>query len=415
MKKRTIEITSILFFAILAYFFKYWLIELAPQPVVFDQTEYLSFAKLMIEKGLYTPTSRTYGYPLFLIPHILLSQDPVRSTINTQVVLDVASGILLYILAYKLFRSKIAAWVAMLIQFFNPFTSAYAGVILTETVAVFLNVVILFLFYAASVTKRTMKNISLVLLGIVIGYAFETRPAIYLWGIASLAIIAYLIPKKRVAAAILVGCGILLSSLYQISANLTLHGQFSFITVDSFFARELYDGILVKNAPLFPNTPEAYPPEMRTMYQEYSVLPKNAIERKAMADKYFNKAVNLIKADPGDYVLARFKKMWSMWQKENIFFYWEPDFEKHRLFTYTANLVVLSLSAFGLLKNIVKGGSFHIFTLSILLFMTIAISVSHAEPRLTIPAYPILFLYAGYSINALIHNIRTVSDHLTES
>ena len=133
------------------------------------------------------------------------------------------------------------------------------------------------------------------------------------------------------------------------------------------------------------------------MYAEYSSAPKNARERMQMAQKYLKKATDLIKADPWDYLLTRMKKMWTMWQKKNIFFYYETNFEKHWLYTCLSNLILLALAAFGLVislytKNpLVRKTSF--LVLALFFYMTFSLSLTHAEPRLTLSFYPLLFLY----------------------
>jgi hypothetical protein len=128
-----------------------------------------------------------------------------------------------------------------------------------------------------------------------------------------------------------------------------------------------------------------------------------------MATKYFRKAFDYIRANPTDYIVTRFAKMWSMWQKPNIFFYTEPGFDRHWKITFSANIILLGLAVWGILKSLklddVKARKSIYLMISFIIFMTVAIAFSHAEPRLTIPAYPLLFLFAAVGINSGISTL----------
>jgi len=126
-------------------------------------------------------------------------------------------------------------------------------------------------------------------------------------------------------------------------------------------------------------------------------------ERKAMSDKYWKKAIDVIAADPVDYIRWRFFKMWYVWQKENFFFYKEPGFADHRQYIYAFNLVFLMLGAVGMAvgwKQAKAGiGKWLLASfVGTILYGTIAFCFSHAEYRLTIPFYPIVYSLAAMGV-----------------
>jgi 4-amino-4-deoxy-L-arabinose transferase-like glycosyltransferase len=407
MTRRPIIILLVL--TVAAFGFKYWFISLVPQPIMFDQDEYLNYARQMMSSGLIGVTSRTFGYPLFIVVNFLLfGLNNIRAIVISQIVIDIGTGLLLFVIGRKLF-GNLSGWIALIIQFFNPFTTAFTGVILTEVTAAFMIILLftlltLFLNYRL---KPTPAYILYLIFGMILGLLTQSRPQFLYWGILMCVALPFITKQiKKIPAILILLAGFIFASFYQIAGNVNIFHQFSFTTVDNAGARELYDGILVKNAPLFPNNPYAYPPQMVEMYAEYSVLPKTPQDRKLMAQKYYGKAFDLIRANPGDYLFNRITKMWTMWQKQNIFFYDEPGFDQHWIYTYSGNLIMLILSvcgfimAFRIKKNPVR--MFVYFSLGLIAFMTLSISLTHAEPRLTIPVYPLLFLYSSVTVNSLV-------------
>jgi 4-amino-4-deoxy-L-arabinose transferase-like glycosyltransferase len=380
---------------------------LAPQPVMWDQDEYINYAKSILTNGIFTTTSRTYAYPLFIAIHfVLFGIDNIKSIYLSQIMFDVLTGVVIFFLAKKIFSSEKVAYLALILQLINPFTSAYTGVVLTEVTAAFMLVFLILLFYLISL--QTHKTpLLLLIFGLTLGFLFETRPMFYWWCLAAGVITPILIcPKKKIfISLVIIILGLGLASSYQISSNLIIYKQFSLTSVDSMFARELYDGAILHDAPLFPDRSEAYPYEMRLMYAEYSTTPRNAWERSQMSDKYFKKAISYIKNNPQDYILTRFRKMWTMWQKPNIFFYQEPGFDSHWMITYAVNLLLLIIAVIGMIRSVLITDKLSRktvwFMYSIVFYLTFATAFSHAEPRLTIPAYPLLFIFAAVGLKQL--------------
>jgi hypothetical protein len=219
--------------------------------------------------------------------------------------------------------------------------------------------------------------------------------------------------KKRV---VIIGSlfGIFLSVIYPLYVNWRDYHEFNVTTVDSFYAKEFFNGAIMKVLPPFTYV---YPYEVNVMFGEYysEYFPwRTAADRKAMAKKYFNKGWEIIKRDPIDYIKSRFFKMWYVWQKENIFFYSEPGYMQHRLVTYYANITILFTGLVGLIvwrkfrKQSLVGGWVWLTIVGSIIYATIGFSVTHAEYRLTIPFYPLVFIAFSVGLQEFLKRLREV-------
>jgi hypothetical protein len=247
-----------------------------------------------------------------------------------------------------------------------------------------------------------------ILFGLSAGLAAETRNAAFAWAAVPLALSVIYVPnrKKFLPAFAAIGFGVIVTLIYPLYVNWRDYHEVNFTTVDSIFAREFYNGGILKVLPPFTYK---YPTSVMQMYWEYysEYYPeRTAADRKAMADKYLKMGIDLVKADPADYIRWRFFKMWYVWQKENIFFYKEPFFEQTRPYVYFGNIILLVVSGFGFISGFfgskTRGGKFvWASIIGTVLYGTVAFAFSHAEYRLTIPFYPMLILSAAYGITNL--------------
>jgi hypothetical protein len=246
----------------------------------------------------------------------------------------------------------------------------------------------------------------------------ETRNAAFGW--AALPILITLIWtnwRKFFLAYVGIGIGITLTVLYPLYTNWTAYHEINITKVDDFYAMEFFNGVTLTILPPFTF---GYPTAQEQMWFEYwsEWYPnRTPAERKAISQKYWKKAWDIIKQDPLDYIRWRFFKMWYVWQKENIFFYSEPNYAAHKIYTYYLNLTLLILGIVGLIgfwinkiwrvknkSSIWVWGSF----LATILYGTIAFCFSHAEYRLTIPFYPIVLSLAAMGIVTTIEMVKPV-------
>lgn len=205
--------------------------------------------------------------------------------------------------------------------------------------------------------------------------------------------------------------------LYPLYVNWRDYHEINVTTVDDFYAKEFFQGALIKTLPPFTNV---YPVESYVLWNEYYTEynpGRTASGRREMAKKYYGLAWEIVSRDPVDYLKTRFYKMWYVWQKENIFFYREPGFASHRMVTYYGNAILLLLTVLGLLfwssLQPQKASPFQAkfvrwSIIGTILYGTLAFSLTHAEYRLTIPFYPLLILAAAVGLGYCMKIVRQI-------
>lgn len=408
MNKKRMALAAIFLVGVL---FRLWLIARAPQPFGYDQQEYETYATRIFNHPWMAASHsyRSYPYPLMLaVFYKIVGLGNHPAVFFLQAVLDSLVGLMIYVILRHGLKNKPAAWIGLFLYTLNPFTSGYVGVVLAEVLTGF------FITGTIALGLLFVKKASLgygALFGLFAGLAAQTRNAAFLWTVVpiSLAFIWVPWPKHR-AAYISLFIGLTLSMLYPLWVNWRDYHEINITTVDDFYAKEFFQGALIKELPPFTYS---YPIESVRMWNEYYTEYNPGRTRRArreMAKKYYGMAWEIISRDPVDYLKTRVYKMWYVWQKENIFFYREPNFENHRMLVYVGNAVLLLLAAFGLIfwprlqPRKVKPFRFDFLRWSIIgtiLYGTLAFSLTHAEYRLTIPFYPLIIIAASVGIETV--------------
>ncbi len=394
-----------------------WFIGLAPQPMIGDQTEYEWYAgKIFSHPYLLASFSfRSYPYSLFLaLAYKLVGFGNHQGIFLLQAVLDAGVGFLVYLTIRRALKREKAAWIGFILYTFNPFTSGYVGVVLSEVLSTFF-ITATILCGVLFVQKPTL--LKGLLLGLAAGLTAETRNAAFAWAAIPLGLVFFSFARpglakldvwKYVGAGLV---GVLLTVLYPLYVNWRDYKEINITTVDSIFAREFWNGAVFRRLPPFSKNLQI--PGLEAMYLEYYSERhpgRTTEERQAIANKYVNKTLAIISADPMDYLRVRLDKMWYVWQKENIFFYEEPGFESHRMVTYWGNIAILAMALLGVLfwpklqpqkASPFEANFLRWSIIGTMLYGTLAFSITHAEYRLTIPFYPLLILSASVWLDGL--------------
>lgn len=383
--------------------FRLWFINVSPQPFQFDQYEYFSFAIQMLNRGLFASSARLYGYPLFqAILYKIFSPYSIQPIIVFQAVIDGLTALLIYQWAKVLFRKRSVPWIAFVLYVFNPYTSAYVGVVLSEITGVFFTALFLYLFTLFLLKK---KSSIFLLFSLVAGFLPQIRPAFLYFTVGLFLISLYRYRKKRVAV-----IGILLfilPFLYVLWGNVVYFKEWKLTNVDRIPPRELFISIMVPDrAPYHAKSGyDVYPPEVMQLYEEYSVIPTNQKERAAMGNRYFAKSMEIIKEDPWLFIRQRLGKMFFVWEKHFLFYYQEiPNVVRDKL-VYWGNLAFLVLGIAGLViwstrKNMLLPAVYGSF----IAYISIVHCVSLAEERYSLPGYPLLLLFAAYALSKTQRN-----------
>lgn len=401
---------------VLGLLFRLVLIQAFPQPYIFDQTEYHQVALGIMKetKKPYVHTYRMYGYPMLIaILYSLFGVGRLPLEI-TQTVFDTLTAVFVFFIAQKIFKKRIVSWTAYILYLFNPFTSAYVGVFLTEITATFLIALIIVTFLKLIEKKKVLLFI---LLGFILSYLPQVKPAYLFFSLFVLFCLIYQVGRglfklknKAVLMVVLIVLYII-PFFYNIVGNLRRYQQFAPLTVDNLFVREFYISLFIDS----PQRIAFIPAQVNWIYQEYSLPKTSKEERKAVAYKYFQLAVAKVKKEPEKFITSRLKKMWFVWEKHSIFPFNNPKGNIFKFSVYWGNVGLLILAVYGFInwlkKEVLSSNSKEKRMFAYLcLFLFVYISTLHAfsitDERFSLPFYPFLFLFVGFGIWLIVDQLK---------
>ncbi len=417
MKNRVKTVLLLLAIFILGIIFRLWIASLAPQPFINDQKDYEWFATKILRDPhmLASHTFRTYPTPLLnAIIYRFAGFGNHTAIFFVQAVLDSFVSLMIFYILRRGLKFRNIAWLGAVLYAVNPFTAGYVNVVLSEILSIW-TVAATVLSGIFFIRRPTIFRGAL--FGLILGVGAETRNAAFFWAIIPLGLLLWVVPFQKAKWAFgAVMLGLVLAVLYPLTANWRDYKVINISTVDDFYAKELFNGAIIKRLPpLAPPLPQATYQMYAEYYSEYWPERQNSAYRKAIAIKYYMKAWNVIAGDPLSYIKTCFGKMWYVWQKEAIYVYVEPGYESHRIYTYMANLFVLAFALTGLLFFPVRKGQKGVIArwvrwtiIGTILYGTLAFSITHAEYRLTIPFYPLLFISASAGFGWVAHLVQKI-------
>ncbi len=165
-----------------------------------DSVGYLRPAEELLRSGRFADgdrpeITRTPGYPIFLVPGIVLGK-PVLVTIALQVILSLLTVWLVYRSAALLFGNQKAAAAAAFLYSLEPLSILYTSLLLTETL--FTSLVTAFFFCLADYFKRRQALGTLILAGLALSASVYVRPvSYYLPVLATLALLPALLLRFK--------------------------------------------------------------------------------------------------------------------------------------------------------------------------------------------------------------------------
>lgn len=398
----------IIFLFFLGFIFRLWLINSVPQPLIYDQLEYLGFAKSILKEGIFLFTSRLYGYPIIIVPFLSFFGQSVKEAMQIfQALLDTGSGLLIFLIAGKLWPGSPVKWISYFLYLFNPFTSAYTGVLLTEVTAIFLLALVFYLYIVFWETKQVRYLIPLAFL---LGFLPQVRPSFTIFTGLFLLILIFdflrsAAGRHKLFNVFLILLFYILPFCYNVIGNWRQYRAFSPMLVDDAFVKELYISLYVDKA-----LPKGIggadwkiPPPVQKIWDEFS-LPTDAAARKAMADKYRSLSLTKIKEDPGQFMKTRVIKMFTVWDKGYLFPYDNIPSKALVSAVFLMNITLLSLTVYGLLIAVIVNAGrrnplinkFIMMTVILFIYISVFHTVSTTEDRFSLPAYPYLCLFASF-------------------
>jgi 4-amino-4-deoxy-L-arabinose transferase-like glycosyltransferase len=181
-----------------------------------DTASYVDYAKEILLKGLFfhnsdLTTIRTPGYPVFLIPGLLLNHLELY-TISMQILLGMVTVCLVYRLTLRLFNNTKAANLSALIYAIDPISVIFCSQILTETLSTFL--LFLSLYLLVDFIKKQLVW-RLALSAILLSLSAFVRPVnLYISIVVTLYLVAYFIHIKKALVSLLPSFIFVLLSLF---------------------------------------------------------------------------------------------------------------------------------------------------------------------------------------------------------
>jgi 4-amino-4-deoxy-L-arabinose transferase-like glycosyltransferase len=390
-------------------FLAYWV----PQTLIYDQYQYYGYAASMLAHGLTGDTVRLYGYPLIILPSVKYfgAASPLPWIIF-HAVLDTLTALMVFAVARKIFtdRDKSAAWISFIIYLFNPYTSAFVNVLLTEITAIFQ--VTLAIWLIMTFLYRHKAG-SLLLAAFVLGFIPQVRPSFFYWSVVMTGFILWLTVKARAKLKLKIATGIsiilmfFLPFSYTVVSNLVLYHQFALQSVDNIFWREVYiSNYIGRGIPFAGNPDWMWPPQAYEAWYEFS-SPTTPAGRSAMARKYEDKSISIIRADPAKFITHHAYKLWYVWEKHFLYPYQiGPDSPLIRFAVYWGNVGLLLSGWAGAILFILRKkiqadrNRLMIGLTSVVLFIYISVAhvFSTSEERFSLPAYPMIAVFAGYTV-----------------
>jgi hypothetical protein len=400
---------------LVAVVFRFAFISIYPQPFIFDQREYHDFALGIVQKGLYVQTARTYGYPIFLaFIYEFFGSDNNLAWQTAQILLDSSVAVMVYLIGKKLFSKGSIGIAAGLIYAFNPYTSAYVGVRLSEILAIFL--VTLSMYLTLRIIQKPRLGV-LIILSLVLGYLPHVRSSYFLF--VPLIFIYMIFRTQRfiktiamkASYVIFLSLVFLVPFFYPLIGNMRDFHMLAPFTVDNLFIRELYISLFVEKLEYKSVSRSIYPAEVLEVYDTYSFLPQIPADRKMMAKKYLDKSLEIIRKDPTGFIVSRLRKFIYVWQKNMFLPYPDPGAEwKYPVFfTSILNFFIVSLGHLGVLWSLYNSYrkkektvfGFAVLSLVLLFYVTFMHAFSASDERYSLPAYPVIFIYFTYFANFL--------------
>jgi len=391
-----------------------WYVNLSPQPLLFDQGEYLQTARHMQLLPYYTNSIRPYGYPLLLswLFDATGTENPLIWK-SIQCAMDSMTAILVILIGFRVFRKNIPAFVAGVLYLVNPFTSAYAGILLTEVLTVFL---ITLSIYLLVINYYGKKLVIYLIISFILGFIPQVRSVFLFWSLVNLSWIMFRIfrtndtVRKKILQPIAIFFVFLLPFFYSMAGNYIWYRTLTPFTPDNQFVLNLYISLYIKRV-----TPDMlrFPEEVDQANGAFTRI-SNSEERRVIENKYSNLTRDYITHNPVPFLESRLEKMEYVWEKNTWFPLTGYRDSSHILIIRWINRILLGSSFVGFvlfLRRQKKSASrldrfFVIQSVILIILLTLYHTVTTAEERYSLPGYPILFLFTGWTVYEIYCRIR---------
>jgi len=410
-KKSTYILLLLLFWG---FIYRLILLGFVQQFLIYDMDYYRIIAEKMMEGEIVADIlGKTFGYPAFLAAlFTIFGKGNFLAVKMVQILLDLGVAMMIFSVACTHFGRR-AGWISFILALFCPITAVFTGLILPETLTMFLICLLLFILTRIQFGEKSIWWIGF---GGVLGYLLFTRFQFYYFVFFLILMLGFLCIKKgkRIGfIAITILC-VLLTSSYTLFANYRLFHTISLGPLKSMtwtFLYFNYFGIqypeLLSEIDFSPNFYGNVMTEfLQTAYEKkYDELDRlNAGYKASFLSEFPNKWPTFVK--------NVFKNFLLLWDKRILAPYTDPFHPQDVWIFRIGNLVLLGMFAAGLIRFVKLSGkkAFHsplfLFTLSLLSYIVVLFSLVSNESRHTILFYPLIYLWGGWGIDFWISRVK---------
>lgn len=385
------------FLLIAGFAFRLFLAFGAYDTLVFDSRGYSDFALQFLRgEQPIDCCAKNMGYGAFLaLVYKLFGVENLTAVRLVHILIDLVTAGLLYTTAKKILSPK-AAFFSFVIYLFNPFVAAFTGLVLAETVSIFLVVLVTFLL---SRTDFKSNRKLWFVFGLVSGLLLFTRHSFYYFLFVFFAILTFL-AARRIKFLSVVLAGFLLASSYSLIVNYKTFGKMSLVPLYNLKYEIIYLNFYRWKYPEVEFKGEL--PEYGQVVQDYWNTP---IEGKAAHSEKYKQL--LLARLPNEWPVFVSNVAWNilwLWDKDHLYTYVDKFYPADRWPMRILNIGLITLWAVGVIRVIREKGRTvlrePVFLFSMLLFfyITLLFPLLSNESRHTLVYYPLLSLWAGRAL-----------------
>lgn len=391
--------TRFVILLIAGFIFRLFLVSHAYDKLIFDALGYSEFAKDFLSGKLVIDCcAKNVGYSLFLaLVYRIFGVENVWAVRIVHILLDLGTASLLYGISKTVFNKRVAN-IVFVLYLFNPFTAAFTGLVLAETVTIFYVTMIAFVLSRPSLPARPWLWLSL---GFLFGLLLFTRHSFYYGIFVFLFLQSYLLftrMKERLQFLLIAFLGFFLASSYSLFAYYVTFRKVTLVP-----PYNLKYEIIYMNYYLW-HYPEVEFKGIHPMYQEvvqgYWETP---LEKRAEHSQKYKKL--FLERLPTDWPVFVHNTAWNivwLWDKDHLYTYADPFYPLDQWPLRILNGILLVCFAIGIIsygfRERTRAWRQPLFLMSVLLFLyiTFLFSLLSNESRHTLAFYPLLTLWAGY-------------------
>lgn len=390
-------------FLALGILYRAFLVASFPQPFIGDETQYHDVAVGILTHGIFADDARTFGYPMIVaVWYKLFGVDNQQAWKLMQILADTCVALFVYIAAKDVFGRRFPAAVSFVLYIASPFAAGYAGVLLSEVSAVFFMALFLLLWHRYFRTNNILYLITGVFC---MAFVTEIRPAFLYFMAALFAVTLVLIRRAGIRwyQWILLVVAFAAPFVYATAGNYQTFHRITPFVVDGGFGRQLVASEVLEGRVPQPILRAGIFPEPIGQMEWDLRFPYEAAYRNRLAKAALTMGIDIAMKDPAHFIRERINKAWYVWEKHFLFVYlYNPEIIK--ILAYSINEVLLVSAAvgmllFGLAHKTAHQRIFLITSIALILYTSLAHSISIAEERYSLPVYPVLFIFAGYAIS----------------